>query len=119
MVKPLPRNKPTPIAPPIASMVSCRWLRRRRNSCCGGTEEDKSFSELFTSAGSEVPRELSIFAQLLENLAEALDFFGGVVMHERGADCAAIHRQPEAFHKARGVHVTVTNADSCARHFFG
>src|SRR5579864_7976146 len=25
----LPRNKPTPIAPPIAIMVSWRWLKRR------------------------------------------------------------------------------------------
>src|SRR5215472_13690427 len=29
MVTLLPRNKPTPIAPPMAIMVSCLWLRRR------------------------------------------------------------------------------------------
>src|SRR5215470_282369 len=29
MVTPLPRNKPTPIAPPMAIMVSCLWLSRR------------------------------------------------------------------------------------------
>ena len=82
MVNPLPRNKPTPIAPPIASIVSCRWLRRRRNSSvCAGADEE-SLSEVFASAGSAVPRELSIFAQLLKYIAEALDFFERVVMHE-------------------------------------
>src|SRR3974390_2864775 len=29
MVTPLPRNKPTPIAPPMAIIVSCLWLSRR------------------------------------------------------------------------------------------
>src|SRR5215831_4704756 len=29
IVTPLPRNNPTPIAPPMAIMVSCLWLSRR------------------------------------------------------------------------------------------
>src|SRR6516225_11005 len=29
MVTLLPRNKPTPMAPPIAIIVSCLWLKRR------------------------------------------------------------------------------------------
>src|SRR5216683_5728481 len=29
MVTLLPRNKPTPMAPPMAIMVSCLWLKRR------------------------------------------------------------------------------------------
>src|SRR5580658_143139 len=29
MVTLLPRNKPTPIAPPMAIIVSCRWPKRR------------------------------------------------------------------------------------------
>src|SRR5579871_6250391 len=30
ILTPLPRNRPTPMAPPIAIIVSCLWLRRRR-----------------------------------------------------------------------------------------
>src|SRR6266849_9843336 len=39
MVTLLPKNKPTPMAPPMAIMVSCLWLRRRWRpsiSCVGG-----------------------------------------------------------------------------------
>src|SRR5580704_4696372 len=118
IVTPLPRNSPTPIAPPMASIESCRWLRRRLNSCVGEAPEEDSLSGPFGAADSAGPRGLSIFAQLLENIAEALNFFGGVVVIERCTDCAAIHCEPEAFHQPRGVHMAVANADSGARHLF-
>src|SRR2546421_6953728 len=37
MVTLLPRNRPTPMAPPMAIMVSCLWLRRRWRPSASGT----------------------------------------------------------------------------------
>ena len=35
MTTPEPTNRPAPITPPIAIMVSCRWLRALRSSGVG------------------------------------------------------------------------------------
>src|SRR5215469_5028132 len=50
MVTLLPRNSPTPMAPPIAIMVSCLWLRPRcRPSTCG---DECASTELPVASGS-------------------------------------------------------------------
>src|SRR5215467_9179724 len=83
----LPRNNPTPMAPPIAIIVSCRWLSRRcRLSPTGpavialATSTDDNLVSVM--AGSPGRRKHHQTHVLLENIHNCLDVVRGVVHME-------------------------------------
>src|SRR6185437_12053924 len=112
----LPRNRPTPMAPPMASMVSWRCVRRRWSaSISGGVAGEPSPMDCGERAGRE--SEISPMpGQIEQGVTEAVNLVHGVVVDERRADDAAVLPQSKALHQARGVHVAVANSDSRAGH---
>src|SRR5579859_1784903 len=112
----LPRNSPTPMAPPMASMVSWRCVSlRRSSSVSGGLAVDPSPADFGECAGrgSEIS---PMPGQITQDVTEALNFIRCVVVDERGADDATVLAQAQALHQPRGVHVAVANADPGAGH---
>src|SRR5581483_1162415 len=75
MVTLLPRNRPTPIAPPIASMLSCRCVRLRRSVSGEGENGRAEGRSGIRSYGRQ-------------HLAEPGDLFLRVVMHQRRTNSA-------------------------------
>src|SRR5579862_21830 len=78
MVTPLPRNRPTPMAPPMAIMVSCLWVRPR----CSPSESvmgdfdvtlaampGRDGSVMAGNAGGSNSHEMHV---LLENLSDGV-----------------------------------------------
>src|SRR5215831_7914610 len=86
MVTPLPRNKPTPIAPPMAIIVSCRWLSRRcKPSASSGGEVSGASAMPATVGGWSViagntvrgnGHEMNV---LLENFGRSIHVFECVI----------------------------------------
>src|SRR5690349_3046367 len=98
MVTLLPRNSPTPMAPPIAIMVSCRWLRRRCSpSICGG---DDDFSEISVTcwlvmAGHSRSKNHEVDV-LLQNFHHRVDVVHRVVNVKRDAQTVVTVRGDNA-----------------------
>src|SRR5580704_1731861 len=109
MVMLLPRNRPTPIAPPRESMVS----RRCRFS---GAGEALAVELSRTCAGRGAS---GIAAHWQDYVAEAMDFFYRVVMHERHADRPRLRVQTQPPHEARCIHVSIANSDAGIRECLG
>src|SRR5215472_14786722 len=85
MVTLLPRNSPTPMAPPIAIMVSCLWLRRRCSPSiwgAGAADSAISLTCRLVMAGHSRGKdhEMNI---LLQNLHHGADVFHRVVHVKR------------------------------------
>src|SRR5690348_6662095 len=98
MVTLLPRKSPTPMAPPMAIMVSCLWLRRRGSPsiCC----EEGAFSAgsvtcwlVMAGSGWSKHHEIDV---LLQDLYHRLDVVHCVVY---------MKRDPQAVITARGDDV--------------
>src|SRR5215469_7120780 len=87
----LPRNNPTPMAPPIAIIVSCRWLRRRCRPSPSGlavialatSTEDNLVSVMAGSPGRSKDHQAHV---LLENIHNCLHVVRGVVHMEGDTD---------------------------------
>src|SRR5581483_2916313 len=71
----LPRNRPTPMAPPIASMLSCRCVRLRRSVFVEGENGRAEGCSGIRSYGRQ-------------HLAESGDLFLRVVVHQRRPNTA-------------------------------
>src|SRR5437660_9904580 len=85
MVTLLPRNRPTPMAPPMAIMVSCRWLRRRWRPSPSGAESfpapAKGCSSVMTAhAGRFKDQQMDV---LLKDFGERFHIVHGVVHVDR------------------------------------
>src|ERR1700731_746288 len=111
----LPRNRPTPIAPPRASMVSWRWVSRRCRFSGGGEALAGCMpapgpSRICAGGGAS-----GIAAHWQDYVAEAMDFFYGVVMYERRADHASFGVQTQPPHESWGIHVPIANSDAGLR----
>src|SRR5271169_2589490 len=86
MVTLLPRNKPTPMAPPMAIMVSCLWLRRRCRPSTPGigglrsgsvaSAVERCWSVITANTGRVKDQEIDI---LLENFRDCLHIIQRVV----------------------------------------
>src|SRR5437588_1669178 len=80
----LPRNRPTPMAPPMAIMVSCLWLRQRCPPSPSGAESfppAKACSSVMTAhAGRFKHQQMDV---LLKDLGERVHVVHGVVYVER------------------------------------
>src|SRR5579884_1989203 len=87
MVTLLPRNRPTPMAPPMASILSCRCVKLRRSASGGESDTAGDWSGI-RSYGRQ-------------HLTEPGDLFLSVVVHERCANGALRIRQAEALHEPR------------------
>src|SRR5215472_11951200 len=87
MVTLLPRNNPTPMAPPIAIMVSCRWPRRLcrpspsdcRGSALATLSCDNLVSVMAGSTGRGNDHKTHV---LLQNIHHCLHVVRGVVHME-------------------------------------
>src|SRR5215472_2618274 len=110
----LPKKRPTPIAPPMASMVSCRWVSLRFSSRLSSVWTDKSFMPgawpwLLSGA-------LLMPAQIEQDVGKATYFFHGVVVDGRDSNDAAILSQTEPLYQPRRVHVTIAYANPRISH---
>src|SRR5579863_4996996 len=110
MVMLLPRNRPTPIAPPRASMVSCRWVSRRWRFSGGVETLAGELSIRCAARGTS-----GIAAHWHDYFAEAMDFFYRVVMHERHADHPRLRVQTQPPHESWCIHVPIANSDAGIR----
>src|SRR5580658_2821904 len=114
----LPRKSPTPIAPPMASMVSWRWVSWRfSSSVSAGIGSDVAAVDCGDRGGGESEGS-AMLGQIEQGVAEAVNLIQRVVVDERGAHHAAFHWNAEPLHQARGVHVAVANADASLRDRF-
>src|SRR5215472_16992366 len=110
----LPKKSPTPIAPPMASMLSCRWVSLRFSSPDGTARSGKSgLPGGRPLGGSET---LLMPAQIEQNVCEATDLFQSIVMNRGNSNYPAILTQTEAFHQPRCVHVAIAYRDTGFRH---
>src|SRR5205809_5215731 len=94
----LPKNKPTPMAPPMAIMVSCLWPRRRwRPSTSGVAGTDGSGSDIAANPGAFKNQQIDI---LLEDFRDCLNVVHGVVDMKRYAQAVlAVRGDDAAFSK--------------------
>src|SRR2546429_1969193 len=93
-VKLLPKNKPTPMAPPMAIMVSCLWPRRRwRPSTSGAARTDGCGSVIGANPGAFKNQQIDI---LLENFRDCLYIVHGVVHMKRYAQAVLAVRRYDA-----------------------
>src|SRR5579863_1555940 len=117
----LPRNRPTPIAPPMASIVSWRCVSLRRSSSASGRTAGESALVLMDCGGCwrRESEGSPMLRQIEQNVAETVNLIHRVVVDERSTDYAAFQRHAEPLHQARSVHVTITNADSGMGESFG
>src|SRR5215472_12176459 len=113
----LPKKRPTPIAPPMASMLSCRWVSLRLSSAVSPGWLGKSFVP--GARPSEVSGTLFMPAQIEQDVGKATYFFPGVVVDCGDSNDPAILAQTEAIHQPRRVHVTIAYANACIRHSLG
>src|SRR5580700_9499949 len=97
----LPRNKPTPMAPPMAIMVSCLWpKRRRRPSTSAGdfspsspaTTFESGWSVITADAGRVKNHQIDI---LLEHFHNFFDVVQGVVHMERNPQAVVTVRRDD------------------------
>src|SRR5438874_4556002 len=109
MVTLLPRKRPTPIAPPIAIIESWRELSRRWRSDSGAglnsataVATDCLMSAMFDSSARDA----------LQHVGETVDFLISVVVDQRCPDSSSIGGNTHAAKQARGVHISVANADA-------
>src|SRR3984957_7635748 len=114
MVMLLPRNRPTPIAPPRASMVSWRGVSRRCRFSGGDETLAGELSRRCAGRGAS-----GIAAHWKDYVAEAMDFFYSVVMYKRHADCARLRVQTQPPHESRCIHVPIANSDARIRQCLG
>src|ERR1700730_4150916 len=73
----LPKNKPTPMAPPMAIMVSCLWLKRRRRPSTSGIG---GWSVMTADIGRFTDHQIDV---LFENVHDRLHIIFRVVDVER------------------------------------
>src|ERR1700681_4670746 len=110
----LPKKSPTPMAPPIASMLSCRWVSLRLSSPVSVNLPGKSVGpDARPLADSET---LLILAQVEQNFRKATHLFHGVVVNRGNSNHAASRTQPEPLHQPRRVHMAITYPNTRARH---
>src|SRR5580704_15011933 len=114
MVILLPRNRPTPIAPPRASMVSWRWVSRRWRFSGAGETLTREFSRRCAGCGAS-----GMAAHWQDYVTEAMDFFYRVVMHERHANRPRLRVQTQPPHESWCIHVPVANSDAGIRECLG
>src|SRR5215469_16738004 len=110
----LPKKRPTPIAPPMASMLSCRWVSLRLSSADSPVCPDKSFVPGVRP--SEVSGTLFMPAQIEQDVGKATYLFQGVVVDCGDSDDATVLAQTEALHQPRRVHVTIAYANTRVGH---
>src|SRR2546428_4608285 len=119
MVTLLPRKRPTPIAPPMAIMVNCLWLT------CGCKPSDSpelllpGMSQRYSAAESRVlsvggifPQPASATSDRAQVFCEAAYLLQRVVVHQRGANGAALQGNPQPLQQPRRVHVSVPHSDA-------
>src|SRR5581483_2477123 len=95
MVTLLPRKRPTPIAPPMAIMVSWRELRRRwRSASAAGA----AAMDCFRSAIVE-----SSVRDVFQHVSKPVHFFFVVVVDQRGSDRSDVGSNAHPAKQARGV----------------
>src|ERR1700676_3387533 len=102
MVTLLPRNKPTPIAPPMAIMVSCLWPKRRWSPSASGTVGLASVNAVLTAGCGSVMaadtgrvkhQKIDVF---LENLYHCFHILHRVVHVKRYAQAVVTVRRDDA-----------------------
>src|SRR5690242_16283760 len=112
----LPRKRPTPMAPPMASMVSCLCVSLRRSSSYwGATTAESPLGDSVAGAGSG--SEFSaMLVQIEQGVAEPVNFSRRIVMNQRDSHDAGFYWHTKPLHKTRGVHVAIANANSGSSH---
>src|SRR6267143_784019 len=126
MVTLLPRNRPTPIAPPMAIIVSWREFSRR----CSSPNSRGGVAVLTSRCDTKPPEYLSKqhltlcdplvqfrliacdTAQHIDKLADLLD---GVVVDERCPNGSSFWRNPHATEETWRVHIPISHSDSVFR----
>src|SRR5579864_3013323 len=105
------------MAPPIASMLSWRWVNLRRSSPVSaawvGTSVVRA-TESWEESGT-----LLMLAQIEQDVRKAMYFFHGVVVDRGDSHNAAILTQAEALHQPRRVHMAIANSDARVGHGLG
>src|SRR5271163_4882569 len=114
----LPKKRPTPIAPPMASMLSWRWVSLRRSSPPGeawpGGGSAAAGARRCAESGAS-----AMFVQIEQDIAEAADLLDGVVVHGGNAHHAGVRADAETIHQAGRVHVAIADSDFLPRHGLG
>src|SRR5579859_1170321 len=86
----LPRNSPTPMAPPMASIVSWRCVSlRRSSSTSGGVAGEPPLMDCGARAGRD-SEDSPMLCQIEQGVTEAVNLVPCVVVDERGADDATV-----------------------------
>src|SRR5690242_10617628 len=103
----LPRKRPTPMAPPMASMVSCLCVSLRRSSSYwGATAAESPLGDSAAGAGSG--SEFSaMLVQIEQGVAEVVNLSRRIVMNQRDSHDAGFNWHTEPLHKTRGDRKSV------------
>src|SRR5271155_4504271 len=99
IVTELPRNRPTPMAPPMVIMVSWRCVRLRLSS------DERPVAVSVGGAGCLLTPN-----HLTQHLSELVNLLDGVVVDYRRAVDAGVESAAETVHQPWRVHVSVANA---------
>src|SRR2546425_12592834 len=119
MVTLLPRKTPPQTAPPMAIMVNCLWLNCRCKPSDSPELLLSGMSQRYSAAESRVlsvggifPRPASATSNRAQVFCEASYLLQRVVVHQRGANGAALQGNSQPLQQPRRVHVSVPHSDA-------